>query len=87
MIVPGIGITDTEYHNWFNTDYLSWSNMPFNTFKDNKGWYDIPYTTIGITPGKEYDLICFVNKYKSRTYGFYIYYGPEVTEEPKYYNL
>lgn len=87
MVVPGIGITDTEYHNWFNTDYLSWSNMPFNTFKDNKGWYDIPYTTIGITPGKEYDLICFVNKYKSRTYGFYIYYGPEVTEEPKYYNL
>lgn len=87
LVVMGFGLTDTEYHNWFNTDYLSWGTMPINTFKVEKGWYDIPYTTIGITPGKLYDLICFCTRYKSRTYGFYIYYGPDVTEEPKYYNL
>jgi hypothetical protein len=87
LVVMGFGLTDTEYHNWFNTDYLSWGTMPINTFKVERGWYDIPYTTIGITPGKLYDLICFCTMYKSRTYGFYIYYGPEVTEEPKYYNL
>ena len=87
-VIVGLGMSDTEYHNWFNTDYLSFSDMPFNPRGLTSGWYDIPYTTIGVTPGKEYDLICFVNKYKDRNYGFYIYYDPAVvTEEPKYNNF
>ena len=85
LVVSGIGMSDTEYNNWFDTDYLSFSHLPFNP-RVSGGDYneEVPYTTIGVTPGKLYDLICFSNKYKARTYGFYIYYDATVTEQPKY---
>lgn len=85
LVVSGIGMSDTEYNNWFDTDYLSFAHLPFNP-KVNGSEYneEVPYTTIAVTPGKLYDLICFSNKYKSRTYGFYIYYDATVTEQPKY---
>ena len=87
ITIRGIGLTDMNYNNWFNTDKLSWSQMPIRTFaKPNINEIDsAPYTTVGVTPGKEYDIICFSNKFKSRTYGFFIYYDPAVvTEDPKY---
>ena len=85
LVVSGIGMSDTEYNNWFDTDYLSFGHLPFNP-RVSGGDYneEVPYTTIGVTPGKLYDLICFSNKYKARTYGFYIYYDATVTEQPKY---
>lgn len=88
-VVTGIGMSDTEYHNWFDTDHLSFGKFPFNPMvvPENNTDGDVPYTTIGVTPGKVYDLICFVNKYKSRTYGFYVYYDATVTEQPKYNNF
>lgn len=85
LVIGGIGITDINYNNWFNTDKLSWSKFPMETFSRFNDVDPVPYTTVGVTPGREYDIICFTNKYKGRTYGFFLYYNPTVvTEEPKY---
>lgn len=85
LVITGIGMSDIEYNNWFDTDKLSFGIIPFDTYVNGgKRNEDVPYTTIAVTPGKLYDLICFANKYKSRGYGFYIYYGADVTESPKY---